>query len=239
VILAFFSSCAYAADDQVLLAPRAGEWRNVVREKAQTYEGFVASAPFRFTGSETVYILPVGSFSKDHRRLIGSSAAYMQQRLGVPVVILPDYAMSTVPQDGARLNPHTGQFQLSAPYMIENVIEKRASVGYAAVIALTAQDIWPGDDTNYVLGLATPQTRVALLSFARIWEGGAEANKAADRFKKLIFHETLHTFGLAHETDVACVMNGYNSVAELDRLSEDLGELSARKLAYVLREVKK
>ena len=227
-----FLSSAYAADE-LLPAPKQGEWRANVKEEEQTLAAFVATKPYHATSESIVYVMPVGRFTKEQRRLIGKTADALAQRLGLTVRIMPDVVLAKIDESGVRTNPMTGKFQLDAAHVIETFVETQAPSGYASVVAVTAHDIWPGNATNYVLGLATPQTRVALVSVARMWEGGVDDVQALERFKKLVAHECLHTFGLAHETKFRSLMNGYNSISELDALIDTCAAPSKEKAKVV------
>jgi len=233
IMTLFVAGSAYAADESLPPAQKTGSWRATVKESEQTLDAFLAEKPRHVVPNDVIYLMPIGKFNKQQRRLIGGVSEYLQAKFGISVQIMPDVAFVTVSQEGARKNPITGQFQVSAPYVIENVIERNSPHVYASVVGVTAQDIFPGNETNYVMGLATPETRVALVSTARMWEGDVDDAQALARFKKLVAHECLHTFALAHETLHKCLMNGYNSISELDALPDTCSSVSRSKAQAV------
>ncbi len=101
--------------------------------------------------------------------------------------------------------------QLDARAALGRIFRDRASDAIAE-INLTSVDIYE-TTKPYIFGLASLTDRVALVSLARI--GGDDADFAS-RLGKLVVHETLHSFGLHHHHDQACVMRQDPSVAALD-----------------------
>ena len=89
-----------------------------------------------------------------------------------------------------------------------------------SIIALSSIDMYPGNDWNFVFGLASYQKRVGVWSISRFFEN---ENNIFDFYKTLFrtlntaSHETGHMFGLSHCAVYECCMNGSNSLIESDR----------------------
>jgi len=90
----------------------------------------------------------------------------------------------------------------------------------AALLAITAVDLWPGPGWNFVFGQASLKERVGVWSMAR--NGDADDHPAmrklcAIRTTMTATHETGHMFGIRHCIAYECGMNGSNHSEERDR----------------------
>ncbi len=83
------------------------------------------------------------------------------------------------------------------------------------VLAVTDVDLYAGD-LNFVLGIAEPRGRTAVISLSRL-SIGADPKMRRLRALKEAVHELGHTLGLGHCPDPACVMHFSNSLADTDR----------------------
>lgn len=90
----------------------------------------------------------------------------------------------------------------------------------AAVLGITALDLWPGPGWNFVFGQASLRERVGVWSMARNGdpdERPAMRKLCAIRTAMTATHETGHMFGIRHCTAYECGMNGSNNSDERDR----------------------
>ena len=85
----------------------------------------------------------------------------------------------------------------------------------AAVIALTNEDLFPEDTTNYVFGQASLENRVGVWSLERLGQN-ADYDTFLRRTLKIAAHETGHMFSMKHCTKYECVMSGTNYLGETD-----------------------
>jgi archaemetzincin len=84
---------------------------------------------------------------------------------------------------------------------------------------LTAEDLYPDEDWNFVFGQASLSERVGVWSMYRYGDPteSAEARQMClRRMLKVAGHETGHMLGIPHCTDWECGMNGSNSLPETD-----------------------
>eukprot|EP00928_Gymnodinium_smaydae_P048800 TRINITY_DN32679_c0_g1_i1.p1 TRINITY_DN32679_c0_g1~~TRINITY_DN32679_c0_g1_i1.p1 ORF type:complete len:433 (-),score=36.96 TRINITY_DN32679_c0_g1_i1:211-1509(-) len=92
-------------------------------------------------------------------------------------------------------------------------------------LGVTLEDIYPGDEWNYVFGQARPLERVGVFSFARhspVFYNGVHASDALAMLsvpqllgwlktnRQTMCHETCHIFGILHCVHWHCMMNGNN-----------------------------
>jgi archaemetzincin len=110
------------------------------------------------------------------------------------------------------------------------------------VVALTTRDVWPGEGWNYVFGQASLVAGVGIFSFARMTPEFPAAPRAerppaeralvVRRCLKIVAHEVGHLIGMLHCVHHACVMNGGNHLAEMDRSPEHLCPVCLAKLHH-------
>jgi archaemetzincin len=132
----------------------------------------------------------------------------------------PPVAIESIPADAQRIQYHMGPRQLLTPYLLNDVLMKRRREADAAVLGITAFDLWPGPGWNFVFGQASLRERVGVWSMAR--NGDADERPAmrklcAIRTAMTATHETGHMFGIRHCIAYECGMNGSNNSDERDR----------------------
>jgi archaemetzincin len=106
-------------------------------------------------------------------------------------------------------------------------------------LGITTADLYPSEDWNFVFGQARFEERVGVYSVARMFESfegrpDTEATRIRGlaRSAAILSHETGHAFGLKHCTRFECVMNGTNSLDELDRQFAEPCPICLRKLTW-------
>jgi archaemetzincin len=91
-------------------------------------------------------------------------------------------------------------------------------------LGITKEDIYFGD-LNFVFGLASPTSLLALVSLLRLdpvfYGFPQDEDLYFSRIEKEIIHEIGHVFGLLHCDDPLCVMSFSNSVFDVDRKTKD------------------
>jgi len=132
---------------------------------------------------------------------------------------LPALGEEAIPARARRVHPAWGDHQILTTYVIERVLKPRKPRDALALLGLTATDLWPGGDWNFVFGEASFSAHVGVYSLHRY--GRAEGTPAERRdflvrMLKVATHETGHMLDLPHCTSFACVMNGSNSLPETD-----------------------
>jgi archaemetzincin len=102
----------------------------------------------------------------------------------------------------------------------------------AALIAFTADDLYPDESMNYVFGQASYDKRVGVWSLFRLKER-ADYGKFLRRTLKIAAHETGHLFSMRHCTKYECLMSGTNHLGETDRRPLDVCPECMAKIAWL------
>ena len=201
--------------------PQPGDWLAEHKENGQTFNQFLVHrpnpAPSELT---TLYIQPIGNFGKTQQRLVVTTARCLGLFYGRPVKMLPGIGLDVIPEDAQRINAQTRKTQILSTYVLDKVLKPKRPPDALAVLALSAEDLWPGKGWNYVFGQASLSERVGVWSIQRF--GIPNASAAAyqlclERTLGTALHETGHMLGISHCTAWQCGMNGRNSLEESDR----------------------
>lgn len=201
--------------------PLPGDWLTLHRETGQTFRQYLACDPALPRGARrTLYLQPLGTFGQPQRRVVDLTAECLGLFFNLPVKVLPDLAAGVVPPEARRVHPRERVHQVLAPYVLHQVLKPRLPKDAAALLALTAVDLWPGEGWNFVFGQASLGERVGVWSLARLGDPGA----GEGAFRRFLLrtlatatHETAHMFSLQHCIAYACGMNGSESLEEADR----------------------
>lgn len=220
---------AHPEDFAPLPEPRADDWLNWHTEPPQSVGNFWVSGPNRpgHDQRDKFYILPLGSVPDT-----ATLEAFAHDFFAVPLVVLDPAEMSGV--DVTRRPRETGDQLLATD--LQAYLQSRLPRDAYAMIGLTAEDLYPSDDYNYVFGLASISERTGVFSLARydpqFYDSDAAANPVLQRERafKILAHEGGHMFGIGHCVHHACIMNGANHSEELDRSPLALCPVCLRKL---------
>jgi archaemetzincin len=196
--------------------PEPGDWLDRHAEAGQTFDEFRAGFPNRAHGVRTtLYVVRLGSFTPAQERLFSGAGDLLGRFYNVPVKTLEPIALELIPARARRVHPTQGEAQILAPHVLE-LLKKRRPDDAVAVIALTAEDLWPGEGWNFVFGQASPSERVGVWSLHRQGDPETEYTTCLLRTLKTATHEAGHMFGIMHCTPYECCMNGSNHRAEAD-----------------------
>src|SRR5690606_10854419 len=115
---------------------REGDWLKSQREAGETFEEYLASdPPLPSRERNTIYILPVGSFTAQQRRAIELAAEYMRVYYDLPVRELPETKLGRVPPEMQRRMEYRNNLQIRTEFFLEEMLPDRLPEDGAAVIA--------------------------------------------------------------------------------------------------------
>ncbi|MEX2215842.1 MAG: archaemetzincin [Phycisphaeraceae bacterium] len=201
--------------------PGPGDWLAQHKEHGQTFLDYVRSDPVRPLGKRnTIYIQPLGDFTKTQRKIVELTADYMSRYFNCPVKISKDLPLDVIPEKARRVHPSWGMKQILSTYVLTDVLKPKLPEDAAASLAFTATDLWPGEGWNFVFGQASLNDRVGVWSIYR----NGDPDKSEELFKlclrrtlKVATHETGHMFSMWHCIAYECNMNGSNNLGEADK----------------------
>lgn len=194
----------------------AGDWLAAHGEPGQTFEQYLASAPPTANSARCVlYVVQIGDLSKEHEEAFAAVAGYLACFYALPVRRLAPLPESVVPES-ARHKSTWGYPQFQTGPVLRDVLSPRVPPDAAGLLGFTATDLWPGEGWNYVFGQATWSQRVGVFSFCRLFAGKWGGRRGLRRALEISTHEVGHLFGMRHCTAWRCLMNGCNSLRELD-----------------------
>jgi archaemetzincin len=198
-----------------------GDWLENHKEAGQTYAQFRETMPLpaieRFN---TIRIVPIGELTSGQSSVLEIVRDFMQPFFGLPIELDEEFPLAAIPAKAQRRFDSFGSRQLLTPYLLNQVLMPRRREKDAAVLGITAFDLWPGAGWNFVFGQASLTQRVGVWSMAR--NGDADGRRSmrklcAIRTAMTATHETGHMFGIRHCTAYECGMNGSNHSDERDR----------------------
>ncbi len=216
-----------------------GDWLDINKEKGETFEEYIGSNPTLPTDKrKTIYIQPIGKFSKAQTEVIAASEEYMKAFYNLPVKLLPAKPLGRVPKDKQRVSGYPQRTQIRTGYFLEDLLPKMLPDDAAAFIAFTDSDLYPSDTWAFVFGQASLEKRVGVWSLYRLSDDTADRKNDPDRLLlrtlKIAMHETGHMFSMRHCTKYECLMSGTNHLAETDRRPVDNCPECMAKLAWAM-----
>lgn len=214
-----------------LSQPQPGEWLYEHNEQGQTLAEFKQQTPISAAiANGKIYLLPLGVVNND---LITALQDYLHAVFNLEVILLPEYDILKIPDSVTRNS------QLKTTYILQNILQPLIPEDAILLMAITASDLYPDENWNFVFGEANIKNRVGVSSFARYGEYGVNdsLNKLVlNRLLKTTTHEILHALGMHHCIGYACVLNGSNSLPESDNKPLIICPACLEKLAFILPE---
>jgi archaemetzincin len=221
---------------------RPGEWLDRFPETGTTFEEYTRSSPVGRTAQRGKIVLqPLGAFRDDERKLLETLREFTSAFFDCPVVLAPDLSL---PDKGRRARAEGGRrwTQHLTQVLLHEVLAPRLPGDAIAYLGVTMEDLYPAASWNFVFGEATLEERVGVYSLARYFPAftGEEDTPAARKLAlvrslKVLSHEAGHMFSLHHCARFECLMNGSNSLDEMDRAPAHECPVCLKKLAWNLR----
>ena len=221
---------------------RPGDWLERFQETGLTFDEYVALRPTGPRGERQVIVLqPLGAFTPTEMNELTRLAKYTESFFDRTVRIASVVAM---PRNGKRSRREGSKSWVQ--YHTRDVLEMLANSLLPAdaicTLGVTMADLYPESSWNYVFGEATLSKRVGVYSLARygakFWgerETPDSRRLALMRSFKVLAHEAGHMFSLVHCRRFECLMNGSNSLEEMDRAPLELCPICLKMLTYNLR----
>lgn len=208
-----------ALNDIRLPKEKPGDWRYSRGEKFQTFEDFKKLNKIKpEPGKNTIYLQPVGEFSKLQEKEIELTRQYLSRYFQLNTKILPALSNDIFPKTARRIFKE-GQEQILAGYVLDSILIRQKPKDAVVFMGITEKDLFPRPEWNYVFGQASYADGVGVTSMYRFSNGQlteANFNQSLERLIKISSHEIGHMFGLSHCLNANCVMNGTNSLTETD-----------------------
>ena len=219
--------------------PQSGEWMERFHEPGQTYESYVAGLPTRPTAQRTqIALQPLGPFSKEQRAVLETMREAEAIFFDVPVIVAADVPL---PRKGQRQRS-AGHTQHHTGTILDSVLAPRLPRNAICSLGITMGDLYPEPSWNFVFGQASLGERVGVYSLVRFFPAftGEPDTDAAQRMAlrrsiHILAHESGHMFSLEHCTQYECLMNGSNSLEEMDRQVDVLCPVCLHKLQWNLK----
>lgn len=220
-------------------APGPSDWLSSHAEPGQTFSQFLAARrnrPDRIRN--VIYLQPLVRVGGPDAPPIEFLRRFAQAYFGMSVVVQPPAPLSG---DEITERPSTSEAprQLLTTDILR-LLSRELPPDAFCRLGLTMEDLYAGNDWNFVFGQATLSARVGVYSFARYSSQPKSASVPGTRAplmrgSKVLAHETGHMFGLLHCVYYACLMNGSNHLAELDAVPLHLCPVCLRKLQNATR----
>jgi archaemetzincin len=219
--------------------PSPGDWLAKHEEPGQTYAQFRAATPRpAIEHYSTMRIVPIGPLSKGQSTVLEIVQDFMKPFFGLQLDLDEPVPLASIPASAQRDFDSAGTRQLLTSHLLNDVLMKRRRANDAAVLGITALDLWPGPGWNFVFGQASLSQRVGVWSMARNGNPDERASirrLCAIRTAMTAAHETGHMFGMRHCIAYECGMNGSNHAEERDRQPFEFCPECQPKLWWTLR----
>lgn len=215
--------------------PQQYDWLGTYREPGQTFAEYTQASPTLPNADRNViYIVKIGSMTTQQSRTIGQTAEYLSAFYGLRHKFLTpkplDLNSRTLANDTRKLS-YTPQRQLRTGYVLDKMLIPSLPSDAAALIGMTAYDLYPDSSMTFVFGQGRFTDRVAILSVFRL-EKSADNMTFLRRSLKLATHELGHVFSFRHCTLYECLMSGTNHIGETDRRPIDACPECTAKVIY-------
>lgn len=196
--------------------PLSNDWLENHNEPGQTFEEYLDADPQKPTKErQKLYVLPLGTFTAQQKRIVDITADYLAVFYDLPVQMMKSETLTASPPN-VRVNRYTKTKQIRTGLIINDILPTLLPSDAAALIALTPDDLYPDESMNYVFGQASLENRVGVWSLARMDDNTDEKNFLI-RTLKIAAHETGHMFSMRHCKKYECLMSGTNHLGETDR----------------------
>ncbi|MGC4069388.1 MAG: archaemetzincin [Polyangiaceae bacterium] len=222
--------------------PKSGDWMERFHETGLSFDEYVASGPTQRTAIRNVLVLqPLGDFDAAAREQLTELAKFTEVFFDTKVRLAHSVSLPRVGQRVRRGERGTFR-QHDTRRILAMLVDSCLPEDAVCALGVTMENLYPEPSWNYVFGEASLEKRVGVYSLARyqarFWgerETPASRRLAILRSFKVLAHETAHMFSLVHCRRYECLMNGSNSLEEMDRQTVEPCPVCLKMLQYNLR----
>lgn len=217
--------------------PREGDWRSAFVEQSQSFEQFTQTTKkAQSFEMRVVEILPLEFDYPVDATLLKELSEFLSLFFMTEVVLLKPSSISSM----VKRRPSHG---FGAQMLAEDMILSSAKGRHEKLLArlvLTSKDLFARynrEYLNFLFGLGSYSYRTAVVSEARLslqYGLQLEVRTLRRRLFKIAAHELAHVLNLAHCQKYKCLMNGVNSISELDTSPMHLCPECSHKLMHQL-----
>jgi archaemetzincin len=200
---------AAARGDQAFVRlgePRPGDWLWEFKERGQTVAEYLqAGVNRKNTIRSRLHVQPYADLRPQQRPVVAAVREHLEAFFDTEVVVLPE----------RRLAPiwyHQGRKQWDGDVAVRS-LARQVPDDSLGVLGLMGSDLY-GLRLNFIFGVGLMRDRAALYSLHRY--DTRDERLLTRRAAKVAVHELGHVLTLKHCVYYRCVMNGSNSVAEMD-----------------------
>lgn len=213
-----------------------GDWLQQHDELGQTFSQYLKKKPVTVSEDRNViYLQPIGEFTQEQQKVMDLNSDYISLFFDLKTIVLEPIHENEIPKENKRIRFETEQ--LDASYIIDEVLKDKMPNDGIAMMSLTAKDLYPRPDWNFVFGMASYSKRVGVTSIFRFSDTELTSQNYSQCLNRLIktsTHEIGHMFTIAHCTHASCLMNGSNHMVELDSRPNALCSVCLAKLSWNL-----
>ncbi len=223
--------------------PLQGDWRQLnPDELPQSLDDFKKQMRERFFKPQhfiCVYPLFQSTPNELAQRIIANSVEVLAAFFCVPVRIGPRPPEDRLPPRN-KFKTEIGYGPRAPSVLLLDLMRTTHKPHYSGYsngfshILITDCDLWCDEDDpdDYVFGLSREDG--AIVSTARLLQRANHAVAEMSRFVKILLHESGHTFHLGHCQAKLCLMNGKETLSEIDRHPVELCSFCLEKLTALL-----
>lgn len=219
---------------QLKKAAQPNDWiKDRPEEMHQSLREYIASKPLRTNAQQQkLYIVKLGAFDAVEHQVFIAVKHYLAAYFQIETDTLPALSVKIIPE--AHQRTKEGAQQLQTGYILNEILPQHKPKDAVALIALSAMDLYPDENWNFVFGQANLYAGVGVWSLARMGNFKDENIyvTALLRTLKIASHETGHMLSLPHCVKYECNLNGSNSLEESDRQVEWLCWECLAKICY-------
>jgi len=202
--------------------PGPTDWLAKHKEPGQTFEEYLkCRLVIPDKKRNIIYVSIFGDLSEEEREVIGITAEFIGIYFNLPVKLGREISIDEIPEKDRRKSPLDRTLQVSAKFVMNEILKKEIPNDAAVYTAITNIGLWPGEDGwNFVHGMASLYERIAVSTFHDYGDPkikGKINKKLLLRLLKTTTHEIGHMFSMQHCIKYQCNLCGSNNIRETDQ----------------------